>query len=68
MLGNNLTKIRVSRGLTQTEVAKRVNVSAPYINQIEGGTRNNLSLEVLNSLCDALDCTADELLGRKAAT
>lgn len=65
MLGTNLTKIRTRRGLTQLEVAKRVNVSAPYINQIESGNRNNVSLDVLNSLCDVLKCTADELLGRK---
>ena len=34
-----LTWVRIHRGWTQAELAKRVGLSRPYINQIESGVR-----------------------------
>jgi transcriptional regulator with XRE-family HTH domain len=37
-IGTTLRLIRLSRGLTQQEMAKRLNVSASYLGRLERGT------------------------------
>ncbi len=64
-LAQNLVKIRESRNISQAEFARRTQLSAAYICQIENGRRENLSLNTLMAFCKVLECTLDELLDRK---
>lgn len=53
-IGSLIAEIRQERGLTQTEFAKRLGTSQSAVNRIERG-RQNLSLETLGRLSDALN-------------
>ena len=53
MVGGNLKKIRVDKGLTQEEVALRSGLSQGYINQLESG-RRMYTQKSLEQIADAL--------------
>ncbi len=53
-IGDFVARVRQERGMTQTELAKRLGTSQSAINRIEKG-RQNLSLETLGRLGDALN-------------
>lgn len=61
-MGQRVRNLRRAAGLTQTELAKQVGISASFLGHIERGTRV-LSVETLMALCKALDATPNELLG-----
>lgn len=56
-----LREVRKQRKLSQMELAKKVNVSTPFISEIEKGKKQP-SLKTLQKLAAALNCTIDELV------
>lgn len=60
-----LAALRAAAGLSQRELAEASGVKRSMINEIEGG-RKTPSLGTAIKLADALDCTLDELAGRKS--
>jgi len=60
-LGDNLRVIRVNKGITQSELAKMVNVDKSFVSNIENG-KNNPTLSTITSLAKALGVSANELL------
>lgn len=68
MRGDNLTdikKIREKRGITQKELAAKLNVSPSTVSQWENGLRNP-SLVNVKRVSNILHCTTDELLSSVA--
>lgn len=64
-VGKRISLIRKNRGMTQEQLAEKVELSNIYISHIEN-SRSIPSLETLMKLCSALDITPDEvLLGTK---
>lgn len=62
--GGRFARLRRAKGLTQEEIASRVNISAQAVSKWE----NDLSspdISILVSLADILDVSLDELLGRQ---
>ena len=59
----NLKKLRENRELTQYKLSKISGIPQPSIFRIEKGLQNP-GADIVIKLCDALGCTADELLGR----
>jgi transcriptional regulator with XRE-family HTH domain len=57
-IGRLIRTIRVSRGLSQRELAARMEVSQPYIARIETGV-SSLSIEQLVQIGNILQCTID---------
>lgn len=57
-----LRRVREGRGLTQAELARRIQRSAPFIAQLEGGTRG-ASIETLRRLALVLHTSVDALIG-----
>lgn len=55
---------RVSRKMSQQELSKKTGLSQAVISAYERGAKAP-GARSINRLCDALGCTADELLGRK---
>lgn len=53
---------RTTRGLTQVELAERLDISDKMISQIENGFRPP-SAEILKNMAISLNCSADEILG-----
>ncbi len=61
-IGKVLRELREAKGLTQTEMAKKVNVSQTYIAKLEAGDKKNPSLEILRKLARALGVPVTALL------
>lgn len=61
--GQRFARLRKEKGLTQEDIAFKVNISAQAVSKWE----NDISLpdiSILSELADLLDVTIDELLGR----
>jgi len=63
-IGNNLYKIRKSKGLTQAEVAEKADLSDRTYADIERGTVN-MRIETLLKICNALNITPNEILTKE---
>ena len=50
------------QGLTRYELAKRIGVTYPTIDNIYKGNSSSITLDILESICKELDCTLDEIL------
>lgn len=56
---SQLIDLREKLGITQTELAKRIGVSQPFVARIENDDASNLSLETLVKIVNALDAELD---------
>ncbi|OGK81994.1 MAG: hypothetical protein A2X52_15305 [Candidatus Rokubacteria bacterium GWC2_70_16] len=54
-VGVQLATLRQQKGLSQTQLAAKVGMSAPNISRIEGNPGHNLTLETMVKLFRALD-------------
>lgn len=62
-----IKKLREAAGLRQYELAERMGVKQASVSAWESGQAMPSAANLLK-LADILDCTVDELLGRKKAT
>lgn len=67
MLGENIKKIRIEKGLTQKELADKVGISGAFMSLIEKGA-NNPSDENLKKISDVLNVSVDDLKTRETET
>lgn len=61
-VGENVRRLRESKGISTHKLAKLVDVTQPMITHIERG-RKIPSLSLAVDIAQALGCTLDELLG-----
>ena len=59
--GQTVRKIRLKQGLSQGDVARRLNLHRSYISSIERGIRNP-SLKVIQKIAKSLDVPIEKLL------
>ncbi|WP_299448155.1 helix-turn-helix transcriptional regulator [uncultured Phascolarctobacterium sp.] len=57
-----LKEIRLSKRLTQEEVASKSGVARATISKIESGEEVEVKINTLESLAKALDCTVSDFL------
>ena len=62
-VGKRIRERRSAMGFTQERLAERIHKSCSFVGHIERGTRK-LSLETFFEIAEALQCPADDLLGR----
>ena len=60
-LGENLKKIRLSKGITQISIAKTLGVDRSFVSNIENG-KTNPTLSTISSLAKVLSVTVSELM------
>lgn len=60
-LGENLKKIRLSKGITQISIAKTLGVDRSFVSNIENG-KTNPTLSTISSLAKVLGVTLSELM------
>ena len=65
-IGQKIRKIRRAHGLSQEELAERVNISTTHMSHIETGN-TKLSLPVLVDIAAALEVRTDDLLNDSSA-
>ncbi len=61
-IGQQIRKFRKAHGLSQEELAERINISTTHMSHIETGN-TKLSLPVFVDIASALEVRADDLLG-----
>ncbi len=61
-IGRRIRRLRKRQRWTQAELAERADISTSFLGHIERGSRK-LSVETLNRIALALNCSADALLG-----
>ena len=59
-LAESLNRLREEAGLNQKELAKRLGMSHATVHRLLRGDRGT-TLRTLEDLCDALDCTPNDL-------
>lgn len=60
-LGSKIRKYRHLAGMTQEELAEYSNLSVNYISKIEREKKQNISIEKLADICNALDVSIEEM-------
>jgi transcriptional regulator with XRE-family HTH domain len=58
---HRIRDVRLARGVTQTELARRMGISQSSVCRLERPSRN-VSVRMLRLVADALDCEVGELL------
>lgn len=66
-IGQRIRKIRKAHGLSQEQLAERVNISTTHMSHIETGN-TKLSLPVLVDIAAALEVRTDDLLNSNIET
>lgn len=56
ILRQKLTKIRIDKNMSQTDVATRMGIAVGSFHGLENGTRVNPTTETLHNWCRALEC------------
>ncbi len=62
-----LEPIRLSRGLSKSEVGRRIGVTRSMVGRYEKG-KSSIGADRLKALAAALDCTVDDLLREPSPT
>jgi len=62
-LAANLTRLREERGWSLTQVMRVSGVKVQLLSMLEGGSRDNPTLETLVGLANGFEVSLDELLG-----
>ena len=60
---NNIRKIRIKKGITQTQLAEKVGCSIGYICHLEKGTRKNPSYNVMLKISQVLESDVKDVFG-----
>ena len=63
-IGDNLKRLRESKGVSQTELSKDLNITRSMLCQIERGTKA-LSLPLAKEITQILNCGIDELFKKQ---
>lgn len=66
-IGQRIRKIRKAHGLSQEELAEKIDISTTHMSHIETGN-TKLSLPVFVDIAAALDVRTDDLLENNTAT
>ncbi|MGP4060930.1 helix-turn-helix domain-containing protein [Halobacillus sp. H74] len=66
-IGEKIRVLRMEKGLSVNEFARKSGVSKSYISNIERGVQKNPSLIVMGKLAKTLDVPLEELLTHKYA-
>lgn len=63
LLGQNVRRLRIERGLSQEELAFRAGMKRSYLSDMERGTRNP-TVRALGRIAEALEIAPQVLLSR----
>ncbi|MGI8315742.1 helix-turn-helix domain-containing protein [Halobacillus mangrovi] len=66
-IGQRIRVLRLGKGLSVNEFAKKSKVSKSYISNIERGVQKNPSLIVMSKMAKTLDVPLEDLLSYKFA-
>jgi transcriptional regulator with XRE-family HTH domain len=62
LFSKNLKKLRLRKGLTQEDLAEKLDISVRYVQQLEGIRCPNVKLDTLTTLAKALSAKPKDFL------
>ena len=62
MIRNHLSRLLGERRMSQAELSRQTGIRAATINEIYHEIADRISLEHLDKICEALDCSLHELI------
>ncbi len=65
MIHFNLREIRLSRNMSQLDLAWKMDINESYLASMERGESKVYSLSILDKYCKALNCQISDLLSYK---
>lgn len=63
LINESIKECRISKGLTQSELAEKLGVSKRYVIYMEQGDKK-IPIDRLIQMADIFKCSLDELVGR----
>lgn len=66
-IGQRIRNKRIQKGLTQEKLSELIGIGPSHMSHLESG-KTVPSMEVFITLCNVLECSADELLCREIIT
>ena len=60
LLGDNIKRIRLSKGIGLNEVARRANITGGYLSSIENNKRTNIGAEILEAIANAIGVSVSD--------
>jgi len=60
MIGARIKKIRTGKGITQEQLAEKININPKYLSSIERG-KENPTLDILIKIARSLDVNLDDI-------
>jgi len=67
MIGRRIKEIRMSKGISQVDLANKLDCDPCYISKMEKGSKK-ASIGRIVAVADVLDVSVDQLLGRKVSS
>ena len=64
LIGKNIKKYRIKKGLKQRELAEKLYLSDSFIAKLESVTHQTLSIDTLEEIANVLDCDIKDLFDR----
>ena len=58
-IGNRVKNLRINKGLSQDELARRIDFDRTYLSRVESG-KQNMTVETLFKICEGLGVTIKE--------
>ena len=58
----NVGKIKISKGISKTELSRKTGVSRNYLSELETGKHNNPTIKVLCKIALVLNCSLEDLV------
>lgn len=65
-IGNRIRTLRKENNMTTVDLAQRIQISQPYLSQIEGG-RKPVTVDILINICNVFEITLEQFLSPKAS-
>ena len=60
LLGDNIKRFRLSKGIGLNEVARRANITGGYLSSIENNKRTNIGAEILEAIANAIGVSVSD--------
>lgn len=57
---NNLWKLLIDKGMTKTELRKQIGIGTATLAKLS--SNDNVSMDVLAKICEALDCDVSDIM------
>ncbi len=65
IIGKNIKKYRIKKGLKQRELAEKLYLSDSFIAKLESVTHQTISIDTLEEIAEALDCDIKDFFDKE---